>query len=167
MRISKIVLGVFAVALTFGAANGAFAAHGKAGLWSVDMTIAGQDTSKLPASVIQHMKAKGLTPNSNGGFTLMRCMMATEVADDSKMLDTHANQSCELVNRKNTGHAASADLVCKGQIEGTGRVSVEYDSDTHYSGEMLINAQSPDGTPVKQDQKFVGRWISASCTTAH
>lgn len=167
MRISNSVLGAVTVTLTFGLATSALAAHGKAGLWSVDMSIAGQDTTKLPPNVIQLMKAKGLTPNSNGGFTLMRCMTAADTTDDSKMLDVNANQSCQLVNRKNMGHAASADLICKGQINGTGQVSVNYDSDTHYSGAMSINAQSAEGAPVQQNQKFVGHWVSASCTAGH
>lgn len=164
MRISKnmVVAAVAALALA-GASGVAFASHGKAGLWSVNMSIAGQDTSKMPPNVLDRMKSMGMMPNSNGGFTVQHCMTAAEVADDSKMMDTSSNKDCEVANRRVTGHAMTADLICKGQMTGTGHVSVNYDSDTHYTGEMSISGKTADGTPISQEQRFEGHWVSASC----
>ena len=137
MRISKkTVVTAVAVLGLAGATGAALASHGKAGLWRVDMSIAGQDTSKMPPNVLDRMKSMGMMPNSSGGFTVQHCM--------------------------------TADLVCKGQMNGTGHVSVNYDTPTHYTGEMTISGKTADGTPIAQDQKVEGRWVSASCgSVAH
>ena len=168
MRISKIVtaFSVLAAALAC-ASTGALASHGKAGLWSVDMSIAGQDTSKIPPDALARLKAMGMNPNNSGGFTLNKCMTAADVADDSKMIDASANKNCEIMNRKLTGHSMNADMVCKGQLTGTGHVSVSFDSDTHYTGQMILNGTAADGTRVAQNQTFDGRWVAPTCGSSH
>jgi Protein of unknown function (DUF3617) len=164
MRYSSqtIAAGLGAIAFVF-VASSAIASHGKAGLWSVDMTIAGQNSLRMPPGDLERMKAAGMMPNGAGGFTIRRCMTAAEVADDSKMIDTSALKDCHETNRQMGTHSVSADLVCKGQIDGTGHVSVDYDSDTHYSGELKISGTASDGTPLRQDQRFDGHWVSAAC----
>ena len=166
MRFSKTVLAgaVAGLALT-GLSTTALAAHGKAGQWTVDMTIAGQDTSKMPQQVLDTMRARGMVPNGKGGFTVQRCMTAAEVADDNKMLDTNANKNCQWTFQNVSSHTATAELVCKGQVNGTSHVRVDYDSDTHYSGHMTMQGTGSDGTAMTQDQSFDGHWVSATCAT--
>lgn len=164
MRISKkMIVAAVAIVGLAGATGAALANHGKAGLWSVNMTIAGQDTSKMPPNVLDRMKAMGMMPNGSGGFTVQHCMTAAEVADDSKMMDTSNNKNCSVTNRQISGHTMTADLVCKGQMTGSGHVSVNYDSDTHYTGQLTMSGKTADGTPIAQDQKFEGHWVSATC----
>src|SRR5690242_6442533 len=127
MRITKSTVVVAVAVLGLAGASGvAFASHGKAGLWTVDMSIAGQDTSKMPPNVLDRMKSMGMVPNGSGGFTVQHCMTADEVADDSKMMDTSNNRDCQVANRQISGHSMTADLVCKGQMTGSGHVSVNY-----------------------------------------
>jgi len=168
MRNSKTVFIAAASALALVSASGiALASHGKAGLWSIDMTIAGQDTRTMPPDVAARMKAMGMNANGKGGFTVDHCMTAADVADDSKMMDTSNNKNCSVENQKVTGHAMTADLVCKGQVTGSGHVNVTYDSDTHYTGRMTMSGKAADGTPITQDQTFDGHWVSADCGADH
>jgi hypothetical protein len=163
MSVSKSFLAAIAITLPLSISTQAFADHGKAGLWSIDMTIAGQNTANMPPAVAEQMKAKGLIPNASGGFTLQHCMTQAEVQDDSKIINASANKDCQVIDQKREGQTVSAGLVCKGQINGTGHVSIRYDSDTHYTSKMTIAVTGPDGKPMQQNQAFEGHWVSASC----
>jgi hypothetical protein len=163
MPVSKSFLAAVAITLPLAFSTQALADHGKAGLWSIDMTIAGQNTANMPPAVADQMRAKGLIPNASGGFTLQRCMTQAEVQDDSKIINASANKDCQVTNQKREGQTVSASLVCKGQINGTGQVSIRYDSDTHYTSKMTIVASGPDGKPMQQNQTFEGHWVSATC----
>lgn len=163
MRIPTLVFTTTAIALPLCFSTVALADHGKAGLWSIDMKIAGQNTADLPPDVANQMKAKGLTPNSKGGFTLQRCMMQSEVQDDSKIINPNANKDCQAIGQKREDQTVSADLICKGPINGTGHVAVSYDSSTHYTSKMTIMISGSDGKTVRQDQFFEGHWISPTC----
>lgn len=166
MRIAQFFVLTATIAVPLCFSTGALADHGKAGLWSIDMSIAGQNTANLPPEVASQMKAKGLTPNAKGGFTLQRCMTSVEVQDDSKILNPDANKDCQIADQKREGQTVSANLACKGQINGTGHVSISYDSPTHYTSKMNILVQGADGKAVRQEQTFEGHWVSANCPIA-
>lgn len=164
MRFKKLFFATTTIALPLCFSTAALADHGKAGLWSIDMSIAGQNTANLPPDIASQMKAKGLIPNAKGGFTLQRCMTQSEVQDDSKILNPNANKDCQIVSQKREGQTVSADLICKGQINGTGHVAVRYDSATHYTSKMMIMVSGSDGKTEQQDQTFEGRWVSPTCS---
>ena len=167
MRIRKsvFVAGVAGVALIASAA-GALASHGKAGLWSVTVTMGGMsqmpDMSKMPPDVQARMKAMGMNMNGNS-MTMQHCMTAQEVALDQPRMDAQSQKYCKMSNVSMMGHTMSADMTCNGEFNGSGHMQVTYDSDTHYMGEMTMNGMSRDGQPVHHDQKFEGRWLSADC----
>lgn len=158
----KIVIAMMAGAALLGATSVALASHGKVGQWSVTVTMGGgekfPDMSKMPADTKARMQAMGMTSNGNS-MSIQHCMTAEEVANDTL---TTQDKTCKLSNQKVTGHTMSADMTCSGQVNGTGHFSVTYDSDTHYTGEMIVNGTS-NGQPVHHDQKFDGRWVSAIC----
>jgi len=163
MRIQTGIAAAIVAAATVGLTIGAVASHGKVGLWSVDMTIVGHDASQMPENALAAMKARGMTPNTNGGFTFKHCMTATDVADDNKMLSVSSNKDCKIDQKTVSSSGATATLVCKGQVNGTGHLVVNYDSSTHYTAELLMTVTSPDGTSATQDQKFEGHWVAGTC----
>ncbi len=164
MSNKMIVAMVVGIALV-GATGVAMASHGKVGEWSVTVTMGGgekfPDMTKMPADVQARMKAMGMTSNGDS-MNIDHCMTPEEVANDTLMTQ---DKTCKLSNQKVTGHTMSADMTCSGQINGSGHFSVTYDSDTHYTGEMIVDGTS-NGQAVHHDQKFDGRWISAVCKTA-
>jgi hypothetical protein len=144
----------------------AFADHGKAGLWSITISMGGSmpnmpDMSKLPPEVVARMKTMGMSMNGNSIIT-QHCMTAKEVADDMPRLDTRQAQSCKISNVVHSGGSMSADMSCSGAFDGTGHVAFTYDSDTHYSGNVKIDGVS-NGHPMTQNEKMEGHWVSASC----
>ncbi len=60
----------------------------------------------------------------------------------------------------------SADMTCSGNFKGTGHMQFTFDSPNHYSGQMTMNGMS-DGQPMKQQQSFEGKWVSADCGSVH
>jgi len=170
MRIRTSLLVAGAAGLLLAAtAGGALASHGKAGLWSVTVTMSGMaqmpDMSKMPPEVQARMKAMGMNMNGNT-MTMQHCMTPQEVALDQPQMDEHQKKYCKTSNVMMTGHSMSADMTCSGgEFSGSGHMQVTYDSDTHYKGEMTMNGMSQGGQPMHRDQKFEGRWLSADCGT--
>jgi hypothetical protein len=147
-------------------AHAAFADHGKEGLWSVTVTIGGDapgmpDMSKLPPEAVARMRAMGMSMNGNS-ITTEHCMTAQEVATDTPHMDDSAARSCKMSNPTHGGHSMSADMICSGTFKGTGHMQFTYDSDTHYSGELVMTGIA-NGQQLNRTQKFEGRWISANC----
>jgi hypothetical protein len=123
----------------------ALADHGKAGLWQIStkMTMAGMGKEQT--------------------FTSQHCMTAAEVKQDS--IPPSSNAQCKLVNQKTAGSSFTGDMVCAGAAKGTGHISVTYDSNVHYAGQMTM-AMEAGGQMVKMKNSFEGKWISADCGKA-
>jgi len=147
-------------------AHAAFASHGKVGLWSVTVAIGGDapgmpDMSKLPPEAVAQMKAMGMSMNGRS-ITTQHCMTAQEVATDTPHLEADNARSCTMSNATHSGNSMSADMTCTGDFKGTGHMQFIYDSDSHYSGELVMTGTA-NGRPISRDQKFDGHWISAVC----
>jgi len=107
------------------------------------------------------MKAMGMSMNGNS-ITTQHCMTAEEVATDTPHLDASANEGCTMSNVAHQGHSMSADMSCHGDFKGSGHMQFTYDSDTHYSGELIMTG-SVNGQPMNRNQKFDGHWVSRDC----
>lgn len=166
MRISRHTLFAGAAALSILAATGAaFAGHGKVGLWSISVTMAGMpampDMSNMPPEAMARMKAMGLSMNGNT-MTVKHCMTAAEVAADIPHINPHADRNCTFSNVQHNGQSMSADLTCTKGFEGTGHMQFTFDGETHYSGEVTMTGTA-HGHSVDRDQKIDAHWISADC----
>jgi hypothetical protein len=60
----------------------------------------------------------------------------------------------------------SADMVCTGNMQGSGHMAFHVDSLEHYSGRITINGVS-DGRPVKTTTSIDARFVSAVCKADH
>ena len=168
MRYSKrlAIAGVAGLVVAI-AAGGALADHGKVGLWSITVTMDGDlmkmpDLSKLPPDALARMKAMGMSASGNT-VTVQRCMSAEDVAADFPAIHNGAGAGCAANNVRHDSHSMSADLMCNTDaLKGSGHAQFVYDSDTHYSGEIVV-AGMANGHPVKQDEKIEGRYLTADC----
>jgi len=160
--VRTVVLGA---AFILAASPAALAAHGKAGTWEVTTTMSGggmgamPDMSKLPPEVRARMQAHGVQMNG-GGMTAKFCMTADQVANDKPPMTHHGN--CEAQNMKVKGNTFSADVVCKGHMNGKGHVEVTYDTPEHYTGHQTIT-MTMDGQQMTHDMTMEGHWLSADC----
>ncbi|HSM95940.1 MAG TPA: DUF3617 domain-containing protein [Rhizomicrobium sp.] len=123
----------------------AFADHGKVGLWQVTTT----------ASM------HGMAPHK---FSSEQCMTESEVKSD-KPPAMEKDSNCKMTGEHMTANSFAADMVCSGPTKGTGHMSVVYDGDTHYSGQMTM-AMNAGGRAMNMTNTFDGKWVSADCGKA-
>jgi len=120
----------------------ALADHGKVGLWQVTTTV----------------KTAGTAQRS---FSSEHCMTAQEVKSQ-EIPQNSENKMCKLTGQQAVGKTLSAQMVCTGQAKGTGKLTVTYDSDTHYTGSLAMTTEA-GGQTMNMTNTFEGKWVSADC----
>jgi hypothetical protein len=164
MRVSRIVaFGALAVGIV-ALPMAALAGHGKAGLWDVTVMMNMPNMPQIPPEQMAKMKAMGINIPNSHAMTVQHCMTAAEVAAERPPQMQH-NGSCSQENVKFQNGTFTADMVCNGaDMQGSGHVTVTYDSDTHYAGQMTFEGTS-HGHPASMTNRFEGKWVSADCGT--
>jgi hypothetical protein len=150
------------------APQAANAAHGKAGLWQITVTMGGgnpamPDMSKLPPEVQARMQAMGMGMHGNT-VTTQTCRTPAEVAQDVPPSGSH-DRNCTMSNVSYTGHDMNADMTCTGNFTGTGHVHFVWDSNEHFTGDVSMTG-SAHGHDISRSQTIEGRWLSADCAAA-
>jgi hypothetical protein len=165
----KIALGVTGAAFLLAPAV-ALAAHAKAGLWQITVTVGGNnahmpDMSSLPPEAQARMRAMG-TGMSGNTITMQHCMSATDFTTGKLPMSGGArNKSCETSNVSYTGNHMSADMTCTGDTARTGHIEADWDSDEHYTEQASVT-ETHDGHTVTNTEKMEGRFLSAQCGAA-
>ncbi len=142
----------------------ALAAHGKAGLWQITVTMQmpGRNVPELSASDRAQMKAMGIDSPNAHTISVQHCMTAADVNSDALHSMQQPGAECTMSNRKTSGQTFSADVVCTGEVIGNGHVMVSYDAPEHYSGKMTFTGTN-QGQPANVIELYDGKWISADC----
>lgn len=161
----KIALGVAGTALLFAPAA-ALAAHAKAGLWQITITMNGNnvhmpDMSSLPPEAQARMKAMGIGMNGNT-ISMQHCMSAMDFATGRLPMSGTRNKTCTASNVTYTGNHMSADVACTGDVARTGHIEADWDSDEHYT-EAASMTETHDGHTVTTSEKMEGRFLSSQC----
>ena len=162
-RISGLAAAALVAAVAMPAA--AVAAHGKAGLWKITVTLqgAGHPLPGISASDLAQMKAMGVQIPNTRVVSTQHCMTAAEVSSQElSALRQPAGSGCALTNKAATGQTFTADMVCTGEMKGRGQVVVSYDSPEHYTGRTTFSGTA-HGRPAQMTTILEGRWIAASC----
>jgi hypothetical protein len=120
----------------------ALADHGKVGLWQITTTVKTADAALH-------------------SFSSEHCMTAQEVKSQ-EIPQNSENKMCKLTGQKATGKTLSAQMTCTGQAKGTGKLTVTYDSDTHYTGSLAMTTEA-GGQTMHMTNTFDGKWVSADC----
>ncbi|MGD0191310.1 MAG: DUF3617 domain-containing protein [Rhizomicrobium sp.] len=163
LRLRLVVCGAALLALS----STALADHGKAGLWNITSKMTMANMPQIPPDKLAKMQAMGIQMPTGNSVTTQHCMTAAEVKMDRPPLTGHA-KDCTLQNLSISGAAVKADMVCStGDMQGNGHLSVSYDSDTHYAGQMTF-VGTAHGHPADMTNSFEGTWLSADCgSVAH
>src|SRR6185437_7048753 len=93
-------------------------------------------------------------------MTVQHCMTQEEVNADHPAMRNE--KECKLSNVKIGGNAFSADMVCTGEMQGTGHAEFVFDSPEHYTGKTTM-VGTADGHPINNTTAMEGRWIGADC----
>ena len=146
-------------------------AAGRPGLWNITTTtsMAGAQMPQMPQMTPAQraqMEALGIRmPAFGQPRSAQRCVTPEEAAQDRPpRLDQEMN-NCQMQNLVVDGASMSADLVCTGENQGTGRIEFSYDSDTHYAGQVSFNGMR-NGQAMSMTNTMEGNWLSADCGAA-
>lgn len=140
----------------------ASAAHGKAGLWNVTVSMEGMTTPQMSPGDMARMKSMGIEMPDRNTVSIQHCMTAAEVNSDRLPAGTAAQQGCTMNNMQSAGHMLSSDMICTGNMKGEGHMALDYDSPEHYSGKMTFNGTA-QGQPANITYMYDGKWASADC----
>lgn len=169
MRLSKgfaVLAGICAIAAIPAVA---IASHGKAGLWTVtsnmNMQMAGMaQMPQMSPEQMERMRSMGVQMPQMGPHgmttTTQHCMTAAEVNSDAPP-PSH-NGECQPSNVHIQGTTMTADMICSGEMTGTGHMTVTYDNPEHYSGRMDFSGTA-HGQHTSMTDNFEGKWMSADC----
>lgn len=145
----------------------AFAAHGKAGLWDVTVSMQMAGMPQMSPEDMVRMKAMGMQMPDRNTITTQHCMTAAEVNSDQLSSGSAAQQGCAMRNMKTAGHTFSGDMICTGARQGEGHMEITYDSPEHYKGNMTFSGTA-GGQPANITYMYEGKWTSPDCgSVAH
>ncbi len=167
MRDDRAIISVAALALL--ALPATVLADGRPGLWEqkTTMTFDGAGMPKMPAipaDKMAQLKAMGIQipdfskPQTT---TIKTCLTEEEIANQ-KIPEPKDMGNCTMENRQVSADRMSADLVCTGELQGTGHVEYVFDSETHYTGSMQFNG-SRAGQTIAMTHKSEGTWLGEDC----
>jgi len=154
-----IGLSIAALSLMPGAA---LAAHGKAGLWNVSTTM-NMSNVAIPPEAMAQMKKMGVKMPTARSFVSQTCMTQAEV-DSDKPPPMRNDNGCTTRVVNQTASSMTAQMVCTGEMKGTGRMQISYSGKEHYSGSYDFKGNM-NGQPMDMSSSFKGDWVKADCGT--
>ncbi len=153
-----IGLSMAALLLTPGAA---LARHGKAGLWNVSTTM-NMGKMQMPPEAMAKMKEMGMKMPSAQTFASQICMTQADVDSDKLPPMSRNDAGCTNHIASQTGTAMTSEMICNGEMKGTGHMQISYSSVEHYLGSYSFKGTT-NGTPMDMSSSFKGDWVKADC----
>jgi hypothetical protein len=147
----------------------AAAAGMKPGQWEITMTMdLGKDAPKMPQlspDQLAQMKQMGISPPSlgiGGPRTFKSCVSPQDAESGKPPMDQRADRSCKQKDLKRDGNRMTMQIVCDGEMMGTGDIEVTNDSPEHYRSKFHFVGSS-HGHAVDMTNSSEGRWLGAAC----
>ncbi len=135
----------------------ALANHGKVGLWNVTSSVA----ITLPPELAAEMKKSG-TVMPTKPVTVQMCMSREEVESNAPPHIDSGATGCVTKLVSQSASAMRANVVCSGQLKGSGSIAVAYQGAEHYSGSYNFKGTSY-GSSTNMTTTFKGDWVKADC----
>jgi hypothetical protein len=149
-------------ALTVVAPGVALAAHGKAGLWNITMTMSMPDMPQMPPEAMAMMKARGMKMPGMDPITTQICMTQADVDNDTLPPSRNNEENCQPHILSKTATSMTADMVCTGRMQGTGHIEVSYAGPEHYSSSFSFKG-AMEGHATAMSSTSKGDWVKADC----
>jgi hypothetical protein len=159
--------------LTAAISTPALCAEPQPGLWDQTMTmdLSGMEMPQMPEmppEVLAQMEAAGIQmpdldfsqPRTNSS---QYCLTAEDIANRKPFGgDEDMDDNCTQQNFVRDDNGMSMDLVCTGDMNGTGRLEYVFDSATHFTGTMNFTG-TIQGRPANVMNTMEGNWVSGDC----
>jgi Protein of unknown function (DUF3617) len=138
----------------------ALAGHGKAGLWNVTNNMS-MPNMQIPPEAMAQMKAMGMKMPGAHSVTYQICMTQADV-DSNELPKMRKEDGCTAHVTSQTGSSMAADMVCNGEMKGSGQMQVSWSGAERYSGSYHFKGVV-EGHPVESSSNFHGDWVKADC----
>ncbi|HWA69764.1 MAG TPA: DUF3617 domain-containing protein [Rhizomicrobium sp.] len=153
---------ITAAALMLAPATAIAVPHGKAGLWTITTTMKMANMPEMPPQVLEMMKKRGM-PGMGQPMTSQMCMTLDDVnADPNARMQAQHQVNCTPHIVSQTANSAITEIVCHGNMEGTGRSQISWHGDSHYEGTYSFNG-TMHGRPNAMSSRYTGDWVKADC----
>ena len=121
---------------------------------------------ELPPEQIEQMKQMGITlpaAGTNGPITVKGCVSPADASGDYPPLDENVKQNCKVQNIKRSGARTTLQVVCSGDLAGTGDIEIVSLSPERYTSRFHVVGMAQGILPVDISSTAESRWVSATC----
>lgn len=136
----------------------------KPGLWELTMkSDALMAMPRIPKEQLEQMRKMGIElPQISGGAMVSKVCVTPQMAASQAPGLEGMEHGCKPKNFKRSGNSYSADIVCSGELKGTGKVSGTFEGDERYAAVYEFTG-TMHGQPVNHRQESSGRWLGKDC----
>ena len=117
---------------------------------------------QMPPEAMAKMRAMGMKMPSAQTFATQLCMTQAEVDSDKPPPMGRKDSGCTSHIVSQTGTAMTAEMVCNGEMKGTGHMQIAYSSPEHYAGSYSFKG-AVNGHEMNSSSSFKGDWVKADC----
>lgn len=117
---------------------------------------------QIPPEQLAQMKKMGINiPSGGQGMEVQTCIKPDQASFEKAA--QQQNKDCKTKNFKHSGNKVTGEMVCTGDINGTGKFEMTLDGDTSYTSKMTMKGTSKDAGPIDQTMESKGQWVKAEC----
>ena len=134
------------------------------GQWNLTIKMNMKNGPQIPAEQLAELKELGIqVPLSGEPFLVEQCITPEQASLDKPFAISRDNNSCTIRNLNHAGNKATGEIVCSGDITGSGIFEMTLNSDTSFQGIGTVNAMSTQFGPIDQTTEVSGEWVKATC----
>lgn len=138
----------------------------KPGQWDMTINMQMKDMPKMSAEDMAEMKKMGIQMPMGGGepMHVQQCITPEQASlNQPPMNPSQSKDGCTIKNYKHSGNKASGEMVCTGDMKGTGKFDMTLNGDTSYASKVSFKGVSKEGQPIDQTTDMAGKWVKAKC----
>ncbi len=136
----------------------------KPGQWDMTVKMQMKNMPQISAEDMAKMKEMGIkVPFAGEPMHIQQCITPEQASLKQPMDPSHGKNGCTVKNYKHKGNTASGEMICNGEMKGTGKFEMTLDSDTSYSTKVSFKGVSKDGQPIDQTTESSGKWAKEKC----
>lgn len=136
----------------------------KPGQWDMAVSMDMPDMPQLSADQMAQMKQLGIKmPTAGEPMHVQQCITPAQASMKEPINASRGKDGCVVKNYKHSGNTASGDMVCSGDIKGTGKFEMTLNSNTSYSSKWSMKGVAAGGHPFNQSSESSGKWVKATC----
>lgn len=137
----------------------------KPGQWDITVNVQMKDMPQISAEDMAEMKRIGIQMPMGGDepMHIQQCITPEQASLSQPVNPSQGKDGCTIKNYKHSGNKASGEMVCAGDMKGTGKFNMTLNGDTSYASKVSFKGVSKEGQPIDQTTDMSGKWVKAKC----